>query len=96
MIEYFGCNPLEIFKYGDDFDSLFNREIFQKVKTKEQSELGLVRVTFKLNPKTIESIIQSNVSHIFLCVQQFIHRMEQPDIIQIFHECQSQMFFHIF
>ena len=43
-----------------------------------------------------ESIIQSNVSHIFLCVQQFIHRMEQPDIIQIFHECQSQMFFHIF
>ena len=51
------------------------------------------------NERLMKKIIDDKIDYVLPVnykVQQFIHRMEQPDIIQIFHECQSQMFFHIF
>ena len=57
LIEYFDCNPVEILKYSNDFDDLYEQGILLKQKSRHRIKVALSNDQFIVNEKVTESIL---------------------------------------
>jgi SpoVK/Ycf46/Vps4 family AAA+-type ATPase len=59
LIEYFDCNPMKILEYSDDFEALYAKGIFNKLKSKHRVRLALSNDQFSINEKITEAILNN-------------------------------------
>lgn len=57
LIDYFDCNPVEILKYSNDFDELYERGILVKQKSRHRVKVALSNDQFIVNEKITEAIL---------------------------------------
>lgn len=57
LIEHFGCNPMQLLMYNDDFEVLYSKEIFKKQKSTRGIQLALKNDQFTINEKITEAIL---------------------------------------
>ncbi|MCK4661527.1 MAG: AAA family ATPase [Bacteroidales bacterium] len=59
LIEYFGCNPMKLLKYNDDFEVLYSKGILKKRKSSHIIRLTLSNDQFVINEKITEAILNN-------------------------------------
>lgn len=61
LIEYFDCNPVEILKYSNEFDELYEQGILLKQKSRHRVKVALRYDQFIVKEKVTESMHKKNL-----------------------------------
>ncbi len=59
LIEHFDSNPMKLLKYSDDFEVLYSKGIFMKVKSSHRIKVALSNDQFSINEKVTEAILNN-------------------------------------
>jgi len=59
LIEHFDSNPMKLLKYSDDFEVLYSKGIFMKVKSSHRIKVALSNDQFTINEKVTEAILNN-------------------------------------
>jgi hypothetical protein len=59
LVEYFGCNPMELLQYSDDFVHLYEKGIFRKNASRHRINLAMMNDQFTVNDAITKAILQS-------------------------------------
>ena len=60
LTEHFGCNPMQLLMYSDDFEALFSKCIFKKQKSSHRIQIALTNDQISINEKITEAILKNN------------------------------------
>lgn len=59
LIAHFGCNPMKLLEFSDDFDTLYAKGVFKKRKSSHRVNLALSNDQFSVNERIAEAILNN-------------------------------------
>ena len=59
LIAHFGCNPMRLLEFSDDFDTLYAKGVFRKRKSSQRVNLAFSNDQFTINERIAEAILNN-------------------------------------
>jgi len=59
LIAHFGCNPMRLLEFSDDFDTLYAKGVFRKRKSSHRVNLAFSNDQFTINERIAEAILNN-------------------------------------